>query len=208
MPRKMEDLTGRRFGRLTVVGLAESTYAGRYWLCKCECGNEINVQGSNLRSGNVTSCKCYRKEMQSITQIKHNMCHTKLYKVYSGILNRCKNKKWKYYHGKGITICNEWKNDFMAFYNWATLNGYKEGLSIDRIDNDGNYDPNNCKWSTVKEQQRNRSVNHVLEFQGENKCISEWAEILNIDKRTILSRIRAGWSIEEALTRAIQKGRK
>lgn len=157
---KIKDLTNQKFGRLTVIKYYGSNKNSRaLWLCKCDCGNEKVVIGNSLLCKLTFSCGCYNKEAASKRRIKHSMSYSKLYKVWQGMKTRCYNPKFMYYcnyGGRGITICDEWLNDFKAFYDWAINNGYKEGLTIDRINNDGNYEPSNCRWITRAEQNRNQ----------------------------------------------------
>lgn len=157
---KVNDLTGKTFEELKVVSYYGSNKNGRaLWLCKCNCGNDKIVVGSSLLNGSTRSCGCYNKKMAKERKTKHSMSYTKLYKVWQGMKTRCYDKNFIYYKnygGRGITICNEWKNDFLAFYKWAIDNKYQEGLTIDRINNDGNYEPTNCRWATRAEQNRNK----------------------------------------------------
>ena len=121
---------------------------------------------------------------------------------------RCYNSKmpnFKYYGARGIAVCDEWRNDSQSFYEWAILNGYKEELTLDRIDNSGNYEPSNCRWVTAKEQSNHRSNNIILSFNGENHTISEWSEITGIKQHVIRNRLIRGWSIENVLTRKVGK---
>ena len=134
----------------------------------------------------------------------HGKKDTKLYKVWCGMKERCcnpKNKRYSNYGKRVITVCEEWKCDFSAFYNWALSNGYQEGLTIDRINNNGNYEPNNCRWVTRKEQNRNYSRNHNITYKGKTKCVTEWAEEYGIKAGTILYRLRQGKSVEEAFAK-------
>lgn len=162
---KLIDLTGQRFGRLTVVDRCGCTSDGHSaWLCKCDCGKTSVVNGRYLTHGNTTSCGCFHKEMLSKRSTTHRKVHTRLYSIWTNMISRCTNEKVPCYHcygGRGITVCDEWKNDFMTFYEWAMANGYADNLTIDRADNDGNYEPSNCRWITMKEQSQNRRKREV-----------------------------------------------
>ena len=151
------DLTGKRFGRLTVVSRNGSKNNSATWNCKCDCGNDCVITHRELVSGDTKSCGCIRKERNNNT--RHGKRYTKMYKVWLGIKQRCNDvncKAYRYYGKLGVIICNEWSNDFMNFYNWAMANGYKEGLSIDRINPFGNYEPSNCRWIPSSEQAKNK----------------------------------------------------
>jgi len=133
---------------------------------------------------------------------RHGMYGTKLYHIWNGIRNRClnpKNKDYANYGGRGIDICPEW-NEPEKFFGWAFLNGYSVDMSLDRIDNNKGYSPDNCRWVLLTEQQRNKRNNHIIEYDGESHCIAEWAEITGINKQTILSRLRYGWTIKDVLS--------
>ena len=168
---KFIDLTGQKFGRLTVLELGikpDVKSKEKFWLCKCECGNQTVVSGYQLRNGKTKSCGCITKErMRKIAQEnpykKHGMSSNKIYKNYYAMRGRCYNpntEKYEIYGGRGITICDEWlgEDGFLNFYNWAMSNGYKEGLTIDRINVDGNYEPSNCRWADASVQGFNRHV--------------------------------------------------
>lgn len=195
---KFIDLTGKRFGRLTVIKyLCQSK-----WLCKCDCGNEKIVKSGNLKNGHVKSCGCLNKEISRNKMITHGYSSTRIYKIYIGIKKRCYNKNYSQFYlygGRGITICDEWKDSFIYFYNWAINNGYKDSLTIDRIDNNGNYEPKNCRWITQKQQNRNTRHNRLITYNNETHCISEWAEIKNLTYSSLQHRLNRNWTIEKAL---------
>lgn len=172
-----------------------------YWRCKCLCGNkdEFVVDGKMLRSGNTLSCGCVRKEHHPQ---KHGGCHTKLYMVWMAMRKRCYNPNdvdYPRYGGRGILVCKEWNDDYSSFNCWAHSNGYTDGLEIDRIDNDGNYEPSNCRWITHKEQYNNRSTNIWIEYNGERKRLLDLCDMSGLDHRVVYSRYRNGWSAEEII---------
>lgn len=207
------DMINRRFVRLLVVEKAEPfrNEKGKIqcagWKCLCDCGNEIVVRSNSLRRGLTKSCGCLNKE-RAPSHVVHNMSKTRIYRIYKAIKQRCCNKKsedYKYYGGRGITVCDEWRNDFMAFYDWAMANGYTDNLTIDREDNDGNYEPSNCRWVTRKEQAHNKT-NTV--YTDEHIPIAEIAEKVGIVSPTLArNRYKAGWSVYDAThTPVLRKG--
>ena len=205
---KALDLSGQRFGRLIVIGRDESRSGKVFWRCECDCGKIITVQANNLRSGNTTSCGCLRAENMRTISKKHGKSHTRIHRIWLGMRERCEcteHKHYKDYGRRGITVCSEWKNSFENFYAWAMASGYnpeaKRGeCTLDRIDSNGNYCPENCRWATAKEQANNTRRNHWITFEGETHTITEWSEITGIAKSTLINRILLGWSIERALT--------
>ena len=195
-------MIGQKFGRLKVIKeLSERKNGGKVYKCLCDCGNYTDVRGSFLRNGKTKSCGCLMND----TNTKHSKYNTRIYNIYYGIIQRCYNKNDKYhyphYGGRGIKMCDEWLNDFMNFYKWAMDNGYKDNLTIDRIDNDGNYEPNNCRWTTTYEQNKNRSCSLLVTYKGKTKTITEWIKTLKLDVPyiTINKRLlKYGYSVEEA----------
>lgn len=200
---KSIDLTGQTFGYWTVLERATNDNKGQArWLCRCECGTLKIVLGYSLRKGKSTNCGCVRLEKMKKSSTTHGKRQHPLYIIWLDIKRRCLNKNdnaYMYYGGRNITICNEWIDNFDNFYNWSIENGYKKGLSIDRIDTNGNYEPSNCRWTNAKTQARNRRNNFNITYNGQTKCLSEWSEILCINRGTLKSRIlRSKWSIEKA----------
>ena len=207
MKGKFKDLTGEVFGRLTVIERTNNYKDGSsQWICKCNCGNIKTVIGKNLTSGKIKSCGCYNhyKAKQQFTT--HGYSHTRLHNKWLKIKERCYNQNsrcYKNYGGRGIKICDEWKNNFMNFYNWAMENGYQEGLTIDRINVNGNYEPSNCRFITQKEQQNNRRNNVYITYKNEVKTLSQWADYYNIPYKVLWKRIKLGWTFEKAISTPI-----
>ena len=199
MHRNARDLTGMVYGRLTVLRRAEPTKDGRSrWLCRCECGTEKAIRTTKLTSGSTVSCGCHRQE----NKIKHGQHGTRLYSIWSNMKQRCgnpNNTAFARYGGRGIKVCQEWASDFKNFYDWAIANGYQENLQIDRIDNDGDYTPENCRWTTAAVNLNHTSRSVEIELDGQIHTVSEWARITGIKERTIHNRMRAGKSPREIL---------
>lgn len=200
---KFIDLTGQRFGKLIAI-----EYAGdKKWLFKCDCGNEKVIRTSDVKLGKTQSCGCYMQERVLQANITHNMTKARLYKIYSSMKQRCYNKSsesYKNYGARGITICQEWLDDFMNFYNWAYANGYDENAlrgqcTIDRIDVNGNYCPENCRWADWETQSMNKRKQQ-WEINGESRTLKEWSQISGLPIETIRQRIKAGWDDKDILS--------
>ncbi len=186
-----KDLTGQRFGRLTVLEFVPRKGRHSYWLCRCDCGNEKVICGESLLKGTTTSCSCKQREIVRTRSVTHGLTDTRLYNSWCSMKARCynhKNKEYNRYGGRGITICAEWKNNFKTFYDWAMANGYSDDLSIDRIDVNGNYEPANCCWATDMEQAGNRRSNVYVEYQGELMCFAEAARRSGLNQGTLKDR--------------------
>lgn len=201
---KKIDLTGQKFNMLTVIKELGVVKSGRsnnvVWLCQCECGNETQVQTRILKSGGVKSCGCLAKINHPKT---HNMSFTPEYACLKGIKSRChnpKNKKWHLYGGRGIKVCERWlgKDGLVNFVADMGLRPSPDH-SIDRIDTNGHYEPNNCRWATTKVQNRNKRNNNYLEYKGEVKTLTDWAEQFGISRNTVTGRLNSGWTVEQAL---------
>lgn len=201
---RSENLISKRFGRLTVTGSTSKNGHG-YSVCKCDCGRETIVRNDGLKSGRIVSCGCYNMERAKRGENRrtHGLHGTRLYRIWQAMINRCRNessKCYRNYGGRGIAVCEEWGKSFQSFYDWAMSNGYADNLTIDRIDNNGNYEPNNCRWASYSEQSNNKRTNHLLEYNGEIHSITEWSAIVGISRKILNWRVNHGWSTEKALT--------
>ena len=218
----LKDLTGERFFRLTVLYRTKNKVYNRKnkkvskttWHCICDCGTEIDVVGESLKQGLTKSCGCWNDECRKNPSIK---CHTSntldwrkdseynwLYERYRGILRRCgycSNPENKNYKGRNIKVDSLWLEDYNNFKIWALNSGAQKDLTIDRIDVNGNYEPNNCRWITCKIQQRNKTNNRLVEYKGKLLTLAELAENHNIDYRLLRERIiKQKWSVERAVS--------
>lgn len=196
------DLTGQRFGRLVVVSRAPNKSKHTMWNCVCDCGNETIVSADSLRRGATTSCGCYGKEQLLKANTKHGLSGSRIKRIYYDMHSRCENPntpKFKNHGGRGIKVCNEWSGEdgLINFNKWALENGYSDDLSIDRIDNDGNYEPNNCRWATYNEQQLNRRNTILIETNGVEKQIKDIASETGLSVDTLWGRYYRGVPIEE-----------
>jgi len=207
------DLKKQKFGRLTVI-----EYKGKSkWLCRCNCGKQTTVFGSNLVGGNTKSCGCLQLETLEKgrqEQKTHGMTNTRFYKIWQCMKNRCylsSDIGFKNYGGRGIKICDRWlefnnfKDDMYDSYLKSIINFGKKQTSVDRIDNNGNYCKENCRWASLSEQGRNKSNNRLMTFRGSTKCVTEWADLIKIKRNIIFSRLNLGWSIDKILTTPVKQ---
>lgn len=195
------DLTGKQFGKWQVLYKSGMTAnKASVWRCKCtECGKEYDIVGATLRSGKSTKCLACSARATKTKPFSKDPIKI----IFMGMKQRCYNEKhiaYKHYGARGIKIYTEWLENPQSFYEWAYNNGYTKGMSIDRINANGNYEPSNCRFITMAEQQENRRINIMIEIDGEKKCLQEWCDIYHINRNTIVSRVkRNGITYEEAL---------
>lgn len=213
---KLQDLTGLKFNKLTVIELdiATSTVKHKKWICKCDCGNLTSVFGTNLKQGTTTSCGCQSSRNNARKLIKVNTTHglsrSKIYHIYHTMKNRCYKKSSKAYSdygGRGIAICDKWLDSFEVFNNWAVSNGYEVGLTLERIDVNGNYEPSNCKWITQSEQSDNKRTTLYATINGETKTLKEWSAISGVKYNTLRARyVDYGWTGKKLLSKPHTRG--
>lgn len=199
------NLTGQRFGNLVVISRVDNYSSGKTrWLCRCDCGEEKVVLSTNLVRGLTRSCGCFNKSVTSERFTKHQLSAHRLYKIWTDMKKRCANpscKSFANYGGRGIKVCDEWKNHFQLFYTWSLCNGYSDNLSLDRIDVNGDYNPDNCRWADKLIQANNCRTNHYLTFKGKTQSIAEWARELGVSDSVIRQRLsKLGWSVEKTLS--------
>lgn len=197
------ELSGKRFTRLVAVSRTERRRRGLVvWECVCDCGEIVHVTSTNLNLGLTRSCGCYQKDMQREAITKHGRARTPEYRAWVDLKTRCtssSNSRWEGYGGRGIKVCDRWLESFENFYaDMGDRPSVKH--SIDRIDNDGDYCPENCQWATPKEQYSNRSTNRYLTYQGRTLNVTEWSAEIGISREVLYNRLSKGWSEERALT--------
>lgn len=200
----IKNLNGHRFGKLSVVKFAYRKNGKSYYSCKCDCGETVDVRSDCLTTGNTRSCGCLVTDTNSKI---NSVTKEKLYRVWYGMKSRCdnlNNKHYQHYGGRGVKISDEW-NTYGKFKSWAIDNGYVDGLSIDRIDVNGNYAPNNCRWVTIQKQQENKRNNKYYTHNGKCLLLRDWSKLTGIKEETLYSRINTlGWDFESAITMKVK----
>jgi hypothetical protein len=209
--RSLLDLTGQRFGKLTVLAeVPRTNRRERRWQCRCDCGKEQSLNQRSLRTDRVRSCGCLTREALAKSHEKHGHAsgyrQTRAYSAWAAMLQRCRNPKnprYSQYGGRGISVCEEW----LQFEPFLTdLGEPPEGHSLDRIDNDGNYEPSNVRWSDRISQQNNRRCNHLLTYDGITDTVTGWSRRAGLTAHVIRKRLRLGWSVEDTLTKPVTPG--
>lgn len=201
-------MIGKVYGRLTVIEDSGSRTKGRQvlWKCLCSCGKEVVVRTCSLKSGNTKSCGCLDAEVKAKRLTKHGKAEHPLYHVWRNMMDRCYNNKhqsYKDYGGRGISVCARWHN--LELFIEDMQKGYTKGTQIDRINNNGNYEPANCRWTTSKENARNRRDNTYIEYEGETMAMAAWADRVGIPDYVLHNRLKCEWPIEKALLTPVRK---
>lgn len=206
------DITGNRYGRLVVIEREnEKIKKEKRWLCKCDCGNYIYTYGYCLKNGHTKSCGCLldeaRHDKNIIRHKTHGMTNTRIYKEWMRIRYRCTPRCHyrKDYYDRGIQVCNEWEKSFESFYEWSIKNGYSDDLTIDRIDNDKGYAPDNCRWVDMKAQANNRRSNVMVTINGDTMTVSQWCDKLGVPQWSVKNRVSRGKTHKEAILDLINK---
>lgn len=214
LPKKANNITGQTFGRLTVLGpISKNTHRQIIWLCQCACGKQATTTRGNLINSHTQSCGCKSIDVLIERSKTHGMSKSPLYKTWRHIIERCTNQNhehYVYYGGRGIEICAEWRASFQAFYDHISQLPHcrEDGFSVDRIDNNGNYQPGNVRWATMSQQRRNTRRIRNYTYNGKSQYLIEWAEEYNIKYGTLKSRLKVGWDMHDALTKPVNVFRK
>jgi hypothetical protein len=201
VPAKRTDHIGQRFGKLTVLEQAPTQGKRSMIKCACDCGNICVVRQDSVLMGKTQSCGCLQKEAVRVCNTKHGMYNTRLYRIWVGMLQRCENSQnpnFKRYGARGISVTKEW-HDFEMFRDWALNTGYSDILEIDRIDNNGNYEPVNCQWVTHSKNNRNKRNNRLVTVGGRTQSLTEWAVETGMPVKRLANRIERGWDPERAI---------
>jgi hypothetical protein len=202
-----KDISGQKFGRLTAIKFTESRNNKAYWECRCDCGNIKEYAAIYVRSGNSKSCGCLKIDKQALNNYTHGKSDTVEFRIWCGIKNRClnqKDKSYSFYGGRGITVCSRWLESFENFLSDMGKRPAPD-LTLERKDNDGNYEKDNCRWATRTEQMNNTRTTRFITFQGETLPLSEWSRRMNISSYIVHGRLKNGWSVERALTEPLRK---
>ena len=213
--KKPADLSGKRFGFLTAIRLTDNYIAGKgKWLCQCDCGNHTEVFSTNLTRLHTKSCGCHKKANYKTMNLKHGATAGRMgdknsypssYKIWCSMKQRCYDQnlpQYKFYGARGISVCERW-HDYANFI--ADMGEPPAEMSLDRIDNNGDYSPENCRWTDWKTQQRNKRNAHLITYQGETKSLAEWADHLGISRGKLHNRIFRGWDVHRAFTQTYRK---
>lgn len=219
---KKNDHSGEQYNRLTLIErvkdeVSPSGSITERYLCRCECGVEKVIAWKHIKSGNIKSCGCYRNDKKSeiykqvseklsVRNTIHGMTGTRLYRIWGNMMSRCSdrnNPAWENYGGRGITVCDEW-HDSDSFFNWAFSNGYNDKLTLDRIDNEREYSPNNCRWADRTQQANNKRSNVMITYNGQTLTMAEWAKVLGINYKVLHNRFRLGWTIDRAFNQPVR----
>lgn len=204
---KIKDLSGQRFGKLVALSICgRNKNNAVIWLCKCDCGNYVEVLSISLIAGHTKSCGCMKGYKK-----KHGDSGSRLYRVWISMKQRCqnsKNKAYQFYGGKGIKVCEEW-NNYSCFKQWAIKNGYDDmaknkECTLDRIDVNGDYEPLNCRWVSMAEQNRNKSYHRYVVYQGKKLTVTQLAKKVGMNKETLVYRLNAGWTVDDAINKPIK----
>lgn len=198
----VDDYIGKKYNLLKLIRFSHKNNGKKYFECKCDCGNVAVKRLDHLIRNESKSCGCIVGK-----QGKHLKTNTRLYETYCGMKKRCynkNNKSYKHYGARGIKVCDEWLENFPNFYDWAYQNGYNDTLTIDRIDVNKDYKPNNCKWSTRQEQSYNKTTTHYFEYKNEKKSVAEWSEITGIKYTTLLYRIKHNWDKDKVIEERVR----
>ena len=195
MANQLIDMTGERYGKLVVIARSpvNNKQNKPLWVCKCDCGKYTTTTRRRLINGQTKSCGCYRRELSKEQHTTHGMKRTRLYRIWTGIKDRCLNpnsKYWNKYGGRGITVCEDWSSDFVKFHDWSLANGYQDDLTIDRIDNDKGYSPDNCRWTSYLVQENNRGNNIRYEVDGEIITITDLCRREGLSRREVAKRYK------------------
>lgn len=207
MGRPLHDLTGQHFGRLVVESRITGTQGSSSWVCRCDCGLVKHIAASSLKAGDTKSCGCLNREVTSARnktdKVTHGKSGTAIYVVWQSMKRRCydpRTDSYKNYGARGISMYQKWRRSFVSFYRWAMSNGYRQGLTIERRNNDGPYSPRNCRWATPSEQSNNRRNSVRKTLDGITMTATEWARRYGLPPTRVHQRLKYGWKLRKALT--------